>query len=134
MARATIVDSTKVGQDIKYEPPLVIAWGADSKTVGSKTITMGRTRVPPGARNQRHTHQIEAVFYVAKGAIRVFLGEEREEHIVPQGCFVYAPVGFIHGLENMSQTEEAEVIFAYGNCPNREAAGTVYVEEPWVKA
>jgi hypothetical protein len=33
----------------------------------------------------------------------------------------------------MSNTEAAEVIFTYGNCPNKQAAGTIYVEDPWVK-
>ena len=134
MARGIIVDSTKVGKDLKYEPPLVIAWGVDSNTAGSQTITMGRTIVPPGARNQAHRHEnCEAVFYVAKGSIRVWLDEEREEHVVPQGCFIYSPRGMIHGLANMSETEEAELIFTYGNCPNRDAAGTVFVEDSWVK-
>ncbi|MFQ5860399.1 MAG: cupin domain-containing protein [Dehalococcoidia bacterium] len=129
--RPMIVDSTAVGKDLNYEPPLVIAWGVDSHTVGSDTITMGRTIVPPGARNQAHRHKnCEAVFYVAKGSIRVRLGEEREEHVVPQGCFIYSPKGFIHGIENMSKTEEAELIFTYGNCPDRDAAGTEAVEGP----
>ncbi|MFQ5860400.1 MAG: cupin domain-containing protein [Dehalococcoidia bacterium] len=129
MARGMIVDSNAVGKDTQFEPPFVIAWGVDSNTVGSQTITMGRTIVPPGTRDLKpHFHQCEAVFYVAKGSIRVWLGEEREEHVVPAGCFVYSPAGEVHRLENMSQTEEAELVFTYGNCPNREAAGTVYLD------
>ena len=126
--RAKIVDSTKVGQDINYEPPLTIAWGVDSNTVGSKTITMGRTHVPPGGRNKAHTHDVEAVFYVSKGSIRVRLGKNQEEHVVPSGFFIYSPAGEVHGLENMSDTEPAELIFTYGNCPNRDAANTTFVE------
>jgi hypothetical protein len=33
----------------------------------------------------------------------------------------------------MSNTETAELIFTYGNCPSKQAAGTVFVEDPWVK-
>jgi hypothetical protein len=25
------------------------------------------------------------------------------------------------------------LIFTYGNCPSKQAAGTVFVEDPWVK-
>jgi hypothetical protein len=33
----------------------------------------------------------------------------------------------------MSDKENAELIFTYGNCPSKKAAGTVYVEDSWVK-
>jgi hypothetical protein len=42
------------------------------------------------------------------------------------------PAGEIHGLMNLSDTENAELIFTYGNCPSRDAAKTIYAEKPWV--
>jgi hypothetical protein len=36
-------------------------------------------------------------------------------------------------LLNLSNTETAELIFTYGNCPRKQAAGTVYVEDVWVR-
>jgi len=132
-AEARIINTDSVNKDRNYEPPLVIAWGVDEATTGTKTITMGRTVIPPGGRNQRHYHaNCDAAFFVRKGAIRIFLGEEKKEYIVPENHIVFSPAGGIHGLENMSKTDTAELIFTYGNCPSRDAAGTVFVEEPWV--
>ena len=134
MPEAKIINTVAVSKDLKYEPPLVIAWGVDEKTTGTKTITMGRTIIPPGARNQRHYHKnCDAAFFVRKGAIKIFIGEEKKEYVVPENHIVYSPAGGIHGLQNMSDTEAAELIFTYGNCPSRDAAGTVYLEDPWVK-
>ena len=129
--RWAVVDSTAIGVDKKYEPPLIIAWGVDSHAVGTQTIPMGRTIIPPQGRNQRHYHVCDATFYIAKGPLVVWMGEEREEHTVQTGNFVYAAAGEIHGLFNPSETEDAELIFTYGNCPNRDAARTIYVEEAW---
>ena len=132
--KAKIINTEAVSKDKKYEPPLVIAWGVDEATTGTKTITMGRTVIPPVARNQRHYHaNCDAAFFVRKGAIKVFIGDEKKEYIVPENHIVYSPKGAIHGLINMSNTETAELIFTYGNCPSKQAAGTVFVEEPWVK-
>lgn len=129
-----IINTEAVVQDKDYEPPLIIAWGVDESTTGTKTITMGRTIIPPGGRNQRHYHaNCDAAFFVRKGAIKVFIGEEKKEYIVPENHIVFSPAGSIHGLQNMSDTETAELIFTYGNCPSKAAAGTVYLEDPWVK-
>ncbi len=131
---ARIINTENLDQDVKYEPPLMIAWGVDESTTGTKTITMGRTIIPPGARNQRHYHaNCDAAFFVRKGAIKVFIGKEKKEFVVPENHIVFSPKGEIHGLMNMSDTETAELIFTYGNCPSKQGAGTVYLEDPWVK-
>lgn len=131
--RWCLIDSTAIGVDKKYEPPLIIAWGVDSHATGTQTITMGRTIIPPQGRNQRHYHVCDATFYIVKGPIIVWMGEEREEHTVPTGTFVYCAAGEIHGLYNPSETEDAELVFTYGNCPNRDAAKTIYVENEWME-
>ena len=129
-----IINTEAISTDTKYEPPLIIAWGVDESTTGTKTITMGRTIIPPGGRNQRHYHaNCDAAFFVRKGTIEIFLGKEKKSYIVPENHFVFSPKGGIHGLLNMSDTETAELIFTYGNCPSKAAAGTVYVEDSWVK-
>jgi len=126
-----IVDSEAIGKDVTYEPPLVIAFGVDKHSVGSRTITMGRTIIPPGGRNQAHYHSCEASFFVRKGAIRLFIGPERKEYIARENQFVFVQPGVIHGLQNLSETDTAELIFTYGNCPSKEDAGTTFVEPPW---
>jgi quercetin dioxygenase-like cupin family protein len=131
MSTFAIVDSEKIGKDVTYEPPLVIAFGVDKHSVGSKTITMGRTIVPPGGRNPAHTHTCEAAFFVRKGRLRLYIGEDRKEYVVEENQFVFVPPGVIHGLENLSTTDTAELIFTYGNCPSKDDAGTTFVEKPW---
>jgi uncharacterized RmlC-like cupin family protein len=132
MPQFAIVDSEKIGADVTYEPPLVIAFGVDKHSVGARAMTMGRTRIPPAGRNQAHYHSCEASFFVRKGTLKLFIGEERTEHTVTENQFVYVAPGVIHGLMNMSETEPAELIFTYGNCPSKAEAGTVFVERPWV--
>ncbi len=127
-----IIDSEAISQDLKYEPPLIIAFGVNENTAGSKTITMGRTIIPPKGRNQRHYHVCEATFFIIKGRLRLFMGKDKAEHEAKAGQFVYVPAGVIHGLENMSDTENAELVFTYGNCPSKEAAQTIFVEKAWV--
>jgi len=104
----------------------------DKHSVGSGTVTMGRTRIPPKGRNQAHYHSCEASFFIRKGMLKLYIGEERSEYIVTENQFVFVPPGMIHGLENLSDTETAELIFTYGNCPSKDDAGTVFVEESWV--
>ncbi len=132
MGEFRIVDSEKIGKDITYEPPLVIAFGVDKYSVRAQTITMGRTIIPPAGRNQAHHHSCEASFFVRKGTLRLFVGEERKHHTVTENQFVFIPPGVIHGLQNLSETEPAELVFCYGNCPSKDDAGTVFVERPWV--
>ena len=127
-----IIDSEAIHQDAQYEPPLIIAFGVDEKSVGSKTITMGRTIIPPSGRNQRHYHVCDATFYVIKGRLRLYMGKDMAQHEARAGQFVYIPAGVIHGVENLSDSDTAELVFTYGNCPSKEAAKTIFVEKPWV--
>lgn len=131
MAQFSIVDSDKINKDVTYEPPLVIAFGVDKHSVGAKTITMGRTRIPPRGRNQAHYHGCEASFFIRKGTLKLYMGEDRKEYTVTENQFVFIPAGVIHGLQNMSDTETAELIFTYGNCPSKDDAQTVFMEKAW---
>ena len=127
-----IIDSEAIDKDAQYEPPLIIAFGVDEKNVGSKTITMGRTIIPPKGRNQRHYHVCDATFFVIKGRLRLYMGKDKTEHEARAGQFVYIPAGVIHGVENLSDSDTAELVFTYGNCPSKEAAQTIFVEKSWV--
>lgn len=127
---AKIVHYNDVPRDVKYERGLKIDFGVNDSTVGSKQLTMGHTIVPPGSRNQRHYHSCDACFYVIRGRIKVLLldGKDYYEQEAGPGSFCYAAPGEIHGLINVSDTEEAELVFAYGGVPNSQAAGTTFVE------
>lgn len=130
---AVILTRNDVPADLNYEKGLEIQIGINNATCCSQELTMGFTVVPPGVRNPAHYHQnAEAGIYVASGRIKVFIGEDRACTVVGPGTFLYVPKGEIHGLENDSLTEPATLVFAYGNVPNKEAAGTTFVEDPWV--
>jgi uncharacterized RmlC-like cupin family protein len=131
---ATFLHYEEVEQDLEYEKGLNIRIGINDQTVGSKELTMGYTIIPPSVRNPAHFHpNAEAGFFILSGELRVYIGESRTVTLVKPGTFVHVPKGEIHGIENTSQTEPASLIFAYGNVPNKEASGTTFVEEPWVK-
>ncbi len=131
---ATIIEQNQIPSDLDYEKGLDIRIGINDVTCGSRELTMGYTIIPPGVRNPAHYHPYaEAGLYVLSGQLKVYSGKNRELTIVKAGTFIHVPKGEIHGIENNSKTEPATLIFAYGNGPNKEASGTTFVEEPWVK-
>lgn len=110
MAEARIVNSETLRQDTEYEPPLSIGWGVSGE-VGSKAA-MGRTIVPPQGRNQRHYHKnTDAIMFIRKGKLRFYIGpdDDIKEYIIGENHFVFAPKGTIHGIENLSETDTAEI-------------------------
>ena len=128
-----IINSLDVDEDKAYEPPYAIRWGVNRETTGTGTITMGRTIIPPRGRNGLHYHKnCDTTIYVVKGPINIYYkdGDEITRKEIPQGHFVYFPQTCIHGQENPSHTEVAELIFTYGAMPNKEAAGTTFVDDP----
>ena len=130
---ASIIRSGEYTADTSYEPPLVIGFGIDSRTVERPPAAMGKTVVPPGGRNQAHFHaSSDACIFVVAGSLRFFIGDPREadpaEHVAHAGDFVHVPRGEVHGTENVSATEEAHLVFCYPGVPDKEAAETVFVE------
>lgn len=131
---AVFLHRDDIEPDLKYEKGLNIRFGINDATAGSQELTMGYTIIPPGVRNPAHYHpNAEAGFFILSGELKVYIGEDREMTPVKAGTFVFVPKGEIHGIENPSKTEPAALLFAYGNVPNKEASGTTFVEEPWVK-
>jgi quercetin dioxygenase-like cupin family protein len=129
---ASIIRAGDYTADTSYEPPLVIGFGIDSKTVERPPAAMGKTVVPPGGRNQAHYHvKCDACLFIISGSLRFHMGDpdgEREVWVANAGDFVHVPRGEIHGTENASDTEEAHLVFCYPGVPDKEAAETVFVE------
>jgi Tripartite tricarboxylate transporter family receptor len=48
-----------------------------------------------------------------------------------QWALVFVPAGVIHGLQNPSNTKEAELVSSYGGVGSTDEAETVFVEPPW---
>ncbi len=131
---AKTIRNRDVPTDTQYEKGLRIEFGVNDATCGSQKLTMGHTIIPAGSRNQRHHHICDAAFYVVRGRIRLLMleGPDYYEEEVGPGTFCYAAPGEIHGIVNLSDTEDAELVFAYGGVPNKAAAKTTFVEGPEV--
>ena len=133
---ATLVKTPERDEDLNYEPPLVIGFGINDKTVPGPKLTMGHTIVPPGARNQAHFHANAAAgLFLKKGQLRLFLGKEgdegSQEMLMDEGDFLYLEPGEIHGLINTSNDDTAEIIFTYSGVASKDIAGTTFVEDRW---
>ncbi|MEK6711385.1 MAG: cupin domain-containing protein [Nitrospinota bacterium] len=125
-----IINSMELEKDLRYEPPYTVLWGVNEVTTGTRVMTMQRTIIPPGGKNKLHYHACDAAFYVVKGPIYVYCGDPAnpERHLVPPGHFCYAAAGEVHGQENPSPTDHAELIASYGNCSHHDKAGTTFAE------
>jgi quercetin dioxygenase-like cupin family protein len=90
---------------------------------GASELVVGRTVFPPGrSSHERHRHHsAEEFVYVVRGQGVVMNGEDEIE--VREGHMAFHPKGVWHGFRNTSDTEEAEVIWAWGGAGSRAAAG-----------
>lgn len=135
LSRLTVVPPktghfSTVVTDTAYEKGLAIHFGINEQVCGSKRIAMGRTVIPPHTANERHVHlSAEAAMYVVKGTMVLLLGPEAKIVKCPEGTFVFAPEGVIHGVANASRTEEVVLVFAYGGVPSKEAAKIVFIDD-----
>ena len=59
---AMLVKKPERDEDLTYEPPLVIGFGINDKTVDNPKLTMGHTIVPPSGRNQACCGEIISPF------------------------------------------------------------------------
>ena len=135
MTKVRVIRPKDVDVNLKYEPPLTIGLGIDSKTVGMPIkMSMARVVIPTRGRNQRHYHiNTDTGFHLLKGRLKWFLGpdHEMEEVIVEAGDFIFVPRGEIHGLINLSNTEPAEAVATANSAGSTEEGGTMYMEPVW---
>src|SRR4030042_2653495 len=121
---------SEVVTDTAYEKGLAINFGINEQVCGSKRIAMGRTVIPAHTANERNAHlSAEAAMYVVKGTMVLLLGPGAKIVKCPEGTFVFAPEGVIHGVANASRTEEVVLVFAYGGVPSKEAARIVFIDD-----
>jgi mannose-6-phosphate isomerase-like protein (cupin superfamily) len=76
----------------------------DSRAIPADHFTLSVMFVPPGQGNAPHTHEVEEVFFILDGKVKVFFEDEtgrREETVLGRWDCVSAPAGVIHGFENV---------------------------------
>jgi mannose-6-phosphate isomerase-like protein (cupin superfamily) len=76
----------------------------DARVVPAEHFTLSIMFVPPGQGNAAHTHEVEEVFFILDGKVRVFFEDGqggRAETVLGQWDCVSCPAGVIHGYENV---------------------------------
>jgi mannose-6-phosphate isomerase-like protein (cupin superfamily) len=72
--------------------------------IPAEHFTLSIMFVPPGQGNAAHTHEVEEVFFILQGKVKVFFedgaGQRVETVLGPWDC-VSAPANVIHGYENV---------------------------------
>ncbi len=75
----------------------------DPRAIPADHFTLSVMLVPPGQGNAAHTHEVEEVFFVLDGTLRVFLEDGaggRAETTLGRWDCVSCPAGAIHGFQN----------------------------------
>jgi len=76
---------------------------SDGRFIPADHFTLSIMFVPPGQGNAAHTHEVEEVFFVLRGQVRVFFedgaGHRVETVLGPWDC-VSCPANVVHGYEN----------------------------------
>lgn len=89
---------------------------------GNEEIVFGRTLFEPGARHEHHRHpHAEEVQYLVRGEGIVLDGDD--EIPMKPGDVVLTHKNVWHGFRNTSDTETAELIWAWAGAASRDAAG-----------
>ena len=85
-----------------------IGYGASGKADGSyipaEHFTLSIMFVPPGQGNASHRHEVEEVFFILQGKVKVFFEDGaggRVETVLGQWDCVSGPAEVIHGYENV---------------------------------
>ena len=75
----------------------------DARVIGAEHFTLSIMFVPPGQGNAAHTHEVEEVFFILEGQVRVFFEDGaggRAETVLGRWDCVSCPADVIHGYEN----------------------------------
>ena len=130
MRKAKLVRWKDLTYQVGQEPPLMNKRGICSDTVDKPHLKMYHVLIPAGAKNQRHYHiNCDAGMHVLKGRLKMTFGPDREmeEVIAEEGDFFFVPAGIIHGLENLSTTEAAEIVAAKNNVSTESEEGSIFL-------
>jgi len=76
----------------------------DETVIPAEHFTLSVMFVPVGKRSAAHTHEVEEVFFVLQGKVKVFFEDEKghraEAVLGPWDC-ASAPAGVMHGYHNV---------------------------------
>ncbi len=76
----------------------------DTRVIPAEHFTLSVMFVPPGQGNAAHTHEVEEVFFILDGKVRVFLQDaegRRAEAVLGRWDCISCPAEVVHGFENV---------------------------------
>jgi mannose-6-phosphate isomerase-like protein (cupin superfamily) len=77
---------------------------ADARAIPAEHFTLSVMFLPPGQGNAPHTHEVEEVFFVLDGTVKVFFDDDAGRHaeaVLGRWDCVSCPANVIHGFENV---------------------------------
>ncbi len=77
---------------------------ADTRAIQAEHFTLSVMFVPTGQGNAPHTHEVEEVFFILDGKVKVFFEDGtggRADAVLGRWDCVSAPANVIHGFENV---------------------------------
>jgi quercetin dioxygenase-like cupin family protein len=77
---------------------------ADASVIPAEHFTLSVMFVPPGQGNAAHTHEVEEVFFILDGKVKVFFQDQsggRVEAVLGRWDSVSCPANVVHGFENV---------------------------------
>ena len=77
---------------------------ADARVIPADHFTLSVMFIPPGQGNAAHTHEVEEVFFILRGKVKVFFGDgagNRVETVLGPWDCVSCPADVIHGFVNV---------------------------------
>ena len=77
---------------------------ADAAAIPAEHFTLSIMFVPPGQGNAAHTHEVEEIFFILEGKVKVFFEDgagQRVETVLGRWDCVSCPANVIHGYENV---------------------------------
>jgi mannose-6-phosphate isomerase-like protein (cupin superfamily) len=78
----------------------------DPLAIPPEHFTLSVMLVPPGQGNAAHTHEVEEVFFVLEGTVRVFFQDadgRRAEAVLGRWDCVACPANVVHGFQNVGR-------------------------------
>ena len=121
--------TVRVTEASQSKQALPIFAGISGKTAGSKTLSLLKVVIPPGAAADAHVHKgFESAIYLVQGRVETRYGEGLKKSVVNEaGDFIFVPPDVPHQPYNLSDTELVIAIVARSD-PNEQEHTILYDE------
>jgi len=123
MKRPIIVKVADV-EGVKKDPPRVSRLLLSGKNVGAKNASMGLNITAVGSMIPDHKHEeSEELMYIISGRGRLVIEDGEEVYEVGPDTAIFSPMGKMHRLENIGDTE-LKLVWVYSPpLPEHRAEG-----------